>query len=1099
MDATESGPSPVGPLVEEFLERRRLGERPTLEEFVARFPELEAEIRRVFPALGLLEELGPGTVGAGATTADGPVGDAGPSSERLGDFRILREIGRGGMGVVYEAEQGSLGRRVALKVLPPGRLAGEEPLRRFEREAQAAARLHHTNIVPVFGSGREQGCAYYVMQLIRGRGLDRVIEELARLRRSLGAPADGEATVAGHDPEEAPQPGAIARSMLSGRFEKADGPPGGADAADAPTPPPAESEAGAASDSVSTSTASDLHLARGVARVGIQVAEALAYAHRQGVLHRDIKPSNLLLDEAGDVWVADFGLAKLAEGDDLTHTGEVVGTLRYMAPERFRGEGDGRSDQYSLGLTLYELLALRPAFDAPDRARLVRLVMEGDPPPLRKVAPSVPADLATIVAKAMSRRPEDRYPTAGALADDLRRWRDGSPISARPVGPLERLAKWARRNPALAASTGVAIGLAASLIAALAISNVRIRAAFGRAESALERAKVSARQAEQVIAFLTEDILGQADPEVNPVRDNLTVEEALDRAGDRIGHRFEGEPEVDAEIRYAIGRMYHQRGRNQKAEPHLRQAWETLGRAAGPEDPRTLRARLYFAVALQNLQRYEEAEGHLRELLRSPDEPRRILVIQSHLADLFWETGKLEEAEALQRRLVEGFGETDGPQAEMTLTMRLFLARVLSSRGALDEAEAILRDVVEIRRRTCEPQAPPRLGAQRQLASFLNAQGRFAEAEPILRETLEGYDQVYGPDHPHTLTTLGSLVISLWRLGRFAEAEPLSRRSCDAWMRTQGPDHPLGLSAMSVRALLMMDRGEFDRAEPLLREVLHTRERIQGPEHFDTAIAAMNLGRACRFRGQPAQAAALCRRGLETLRSKLGPDHPTTRTAADILAGCLLDAGRAPEAVAMLEGGVRERPEDPSALVRLALSLLASGDEAGYRARCAEGLGRLADPAGPDAVEVLRAGLLVSGAIDPARAVATAEAAAAREPKAAERRFLLGLALLRADRLGEAVDRLTEAADLDPTWTSVAQARAAAAIACARLGREAEALAWVARASDRRGDPARRIPAGWVLTPAASWRDRLVLDRLTREAAALALDPLVPANPFAPG
>ena len=196
-----------------------------------------------------------------------------------------------------------------------------------------------------------------------------------------------------------------------------------------------------------------------MARIGVQVAEALAYAHGQGVLHRDIKPSNLLLDREGNVWVADFGLAKATGTDDLTHTGDIVGTVRYMAPERFHGESDARSDLYALGLTLYELLALRPAFDESDRASLIRQVTQEDPPRLRRLNGRVPRDLETIIHKAIAREPGQRYASAKAMADDLARFLDGRPILARRVSTTERVYRWCRRNPVVAGLLGMVAAL----------------------------------------------------------------------------------------------------------------------------------------------------------------------------------------------------------------------------------------------------------------------------------------------------------------------------------------------------------------------------------------------------------------------------------------------------------------------------------------------------------------------------------------------------------------------------------------------------------------------------------------------------------------
>ncbi len=399
-------------LAESFFERYHRGERPSITEYIEKHPELGDAVRDLLPALVLMEELGSeagrraraaGTEGEGAR-------DHAAIPMQLGEHRILREVGRGGMGVVYEAVQETLGRRVALKVLPPENMRDEKRLERFLREARAAASLHHSNIVPVFGVGAHEGTHYYAMQFIRGQGLDQVIRELRRLREppAVTAPPGGDADASGV-------------LLLQG-------------------------DAGG-----STSSGQGTRYHTNAARVALQVAEALAYAHGEGVLHRDVKPSNLLLDAQGIVWVTDFGLAKAEGTEDLTQAGDLVGTLRYMAPERFRGKADARSDVYGLGLTLYELLTLTPAFEASERSDLVRKILEEQPAPPRKVDPLVPRDLETIVLKAIDKDPSGRYPTAAALAADLRRFLTGEPIQARPVSGLERAWRWCRRKPAVAA------------------------------------------------------------------------------------------------------------------------------------------------------------------------------------------------------------------------------------------------------------------------------------------------------------------------------------------------------------------------------------------------------------------------------------------------------------------------------------------------------------------------------------------------------------------------------------------------------------------------------------------------------------------------
>jgi len=414
-------------LAEEFVERHRGGERPSLSEYTERYPDLAGDIRELFPALVTIEKLKPAN---DACAPEATVSSEHTCPERLGDYRILREVGRGGMGVVYEAVQESLGRHVALKLLPSSASLNPTYLERFRREAKAAGRLHHTNIVPVFGVGECDHVSFYVMQYIQGEGLDKVLADVRRLRRPPGAGAVAP-----------PSEGSVAHSLVTGGF--------------APPTLVAARATNAHSDTSSgTSRLSmpgpEAEYYRGVARVGVQVADALAYAHAQGVLHRDIKPSNLMLELRGTVWVTDFGLAKAEGTEELTHTGDIVGTIRFMAPERFEGKSLPQSDIYGLGLTLYELLTLQPAFDDTNKGKLIDKVLHQPPVPPRKLDPRVPRDLETIVLKCLAKEPKERYGTAEAVAEDLRRFLADRPIHARRARATERTWRWCRRNPWLA-------------------------------------------------------------------------------------------------------------------------------------------------------------------------------------------------------------------------------------------------------------------------------------------------------------------------------------------------------------------------------------------------------------------------------------------------------------------------------------------------------------------------------------------------------------------------------------------------------------------------------------------------------------------------
>jgi WD40 repeat protein/serine/threonine protein kinase len=471
MGESTSGPDLFNVLADEFAERYRRGERPPLSEYAEKYPELAEQIHELFPALVAIEQFGSGADQAIGLTAPRPE-TAGPIPERLGDYRILREIARGGMGIVYEAVQESLGRHVALKVLPQYRLHDPNQLERFQREARAAAMLHHTNIVPVFGVGEHNGVHHYAMQYIQGQGLDAVLREVKRLRGFKPAePAPS--SVPGDDPRLA---ASVAIELVSGRFAGQSGAPLESASVTAPRPPsPGKDSAttalGAGPGPSSSASAilgpSGSSYYRSVARLVVQAAEALAYAHLHKLLHRDIKPSNLLLDLQGTIWVTDFGLVKAEGTDPLTQTGDIVGTLRYMAPERFRGQGDARSDVYALGLTLYEMLTLEPAFAADQRSLLIDKILHEEPSKPRQIDPRIPSDLETIALKAIARHPSDRYRTASELAEDLRRYLADRPILARRASALEQARRWCRRNPLLAASSATVV---AALVAVAALA-----------------------------------------------------------------------------------------------------------------------------------------------------------------------------------------------------------------------------------------------------------------------------------------------------------------------------------------------------------------------------------------------------------------------------------------------------------------------------------------------------------------------------------------------------------------------------------------------------------------------------------------------------
>ena len=463
-----------------YVEALEAGREPDRGQLLAAHPDLRQDLEAFLAGHDEVERLTAPLRASGLGAASGPVGpprdepnSPPPGLGEIGDFRLLREVGRGGMGVVYEAEQISLRRRVALKVLPFAAAIDPRRLQRFKTEALTAAHVQHEKIVPVYAVGCERGVHYYAMQFIEGQSLAALIGELRRLRDEQGSPPS---------PAEGEQDDRAVGFAGSGS--------GG--------------EATLAATTISRERSADRrrYFDR-AAGLGRQAALALEHAHQAGIVHRDVKPGNLLLDLRGQLWVTDFGLALVTGDAGLTITGEMLGTLRYASPEQVlarRGIVDHRSDVYSLGATLYELLTLRPPFEGRDRNALIRQIAEDDPAPPCDLDQTVPPELETIVLKALRKDPADRYGTAQELADDLRRFLDGRPILARRPTPAERLRAWSRRHPSIVGAAALALILlsAASMISTALVRREQARtlAEQRRAESAYVRERQRAEEAE---------------------------------------------------------------------------------------------------------------------------------------------------------------------------------------------------------------------------------------------------------------------------------------------------------------------------------------------------------------------------------------------------------------------------------------------------------------------------------------------------------------------------------------------------------------------------------------------------------------------------
>jgi hypothetical protein len=825
----------------------------------------------------------PATPTGPGVTLDLPAADR-PRREASGRFRILRPHARGGLGAVSVALDGELRRQVALKEIRPEHSHNPAARARFLLEAEVTGQLEHPGVVPVYGLGcYADGRPFYAMRFVQGDSLHDAIRQYHQ-----GAGGDR----------------GLAFRRLLGRF--------------------------------------------------VDVCNAVAYAHSKGVLHRDLKPGNVLLGPYGETLVVDWGLAKLLGepgvftpgGGDTpaaapltvfsgaasaeTAAGQVLGTPSYMAPEQAAGELEllgPATDVYGLGATLYHLLTGRAPVEGAVASDVLARVREGDFPRPRQVQAAIPPALEAVCLKAMALRPEDRYRSPRALAEELERWLADEPVQAYPEAMPARLRRQARRHPAALAATaalllaglvGLGLGLAAVRAEQQRTAGERDRAEenAATAHTAGDKAQQQADRASALNKFLLEDLLAEAAPEKNPRQKQVTVEAVLNKAAAKVDKAFPNQPEVEADVRQAVGQTYRQLGLYEEAQPQL-------------ERSLALRRQRLGADHLDTLEAVNE------------------------LAGLLQDQGKLAEAEALFRQNLEARHRVQGPDHPDMLTAENNLATLLRDQGKLVEAEALFHHNLEARRRVLGPDHINTLNAENNLAGLLQDQGKLAEAEPLYRHNLEARRRVQGPDHPNTLSVENNLAGQLWEQGKLTEALPLFRHNLEARRQVQGPDHPLTLTTVNNLAMLLQAQGKLAEALPLFRQNLEARRCVLGPDHPDTLGAVNNLAVLLRDQGKLTEALPLFRHNLGAYRRVLGPDHPNTLNAVNKLAGLLQDQGGLAEAEALArEALTRARQTLPAGHPGRADSLRVLGSILSDTGRATE-----AEPLLREALEQLRKGL----------------------------------------------------------------------------------------------------------------------------------------------
>ena len=612
------------------------------------------------------------------------------------------------------------------------------------------------------------------------------------------------------------------------------------------------------------------------------VAEAVHAAHAVGLVHRDLKPGNILVEEADDgalhPYVVDFGIARERAVSDLTVTGEVVGTPGYLSPEQARGANDTvdrRSDVYSLGVVLYELLSGELPHTGESNTELLVSLLGREPRPLRQVLPGVPADLEAVVMRCLEAEPEERYPSARELAEDLGRYLAGEPVQARPATALERLRKRARRNRAAAALAAVAGGVLVLLSAALAAGGVKytldLRHEKAAALAAQREAEAREAEAQEIAQFLA-GLFEVADP-ARSAGATVTAREILDRGAARLETDLAGQPVTRAAMMSVMGSVYGRLGLYEEGRRLLEGALALQRRELGLGHPRVADTLVRLGELLHSERTFGEASEMLRRALRirigqlGPDH-EQVATVRFLLARCLREEGELAQAEHLLREALDVLSRERGPDHPTVLSALAAQASIVQSRGDPGSAAALYAELLERQRRSLGPSSAALGSSLNNLAYALRLDGDFAGAERYYRQALDLTERLHGGSHPHTLTVLQNLAGVVHLQGDDDEVERLLRRKVELERSNLPPDHwRLGSSLVSGLGRALMRRGSYREAEPVLREGIAILETALGPDH-SWAITSRGILAACLLgQGREAEGGELVRSSLEALEA----------------------------------------------------------------------------------------------------------------------------------------------------------------------------------------------------------------------------------------
>lgn len=820
------------------------------------------------------QPAGDTTVGYGRPQHDGDAAFAGP--RRIGQYHVLRKLGEGGMGVVYEARQENPHRRVAVKVVRGGFFVNEESVRSFKREIETLARFNHPNIATIYESGcTDDGSYYFAMELVDG-------ETLADYMAKRG-PADSDEEIG-------------VRLKLFGTITDA------------------------------------VHYAhqRGVIHRDLKPSNIMVVAQPSAQGDDSTGRGSQTGGRIPAVKLLDFGLARIVEGDaglgtSATDAGQIKGTLAYMSPEQARGDPAGidvRTDVYALGVILYEMLAgVRPyEVSRAAIAEAVRVICEEAPQPLRRArmgTARLDQDIETIVLRSLEKDRDQRYDSAAALAEDVSRYLTSQPILARAPSATYQLRKFAARNRAL---VGAILAGVIVLIAGAAVST-----AFGIREASQRRLAEQARSDLEAVVEFQSGMLDNMDPEgvgrrlIADLRQRIAAagrtrgwperrikeleasfsdavtgvnstdlalrlidEEILGRATKTISERFKERPLIDARLRDTIGETYSVLGLYRPAEAQLRQALEKRRDLLGSVNPDTLLSTKHLSFLYMKQGRYKQAldlaetglELHRRVL---GEDNRETLASAYNLALIYAALARHGEAErlltktlAVQRRVL---GETHTD----TMNSMSALGASYREQGRVEAAEKQNAETLELRRRVLGPEHAATLESLNNLATVLAQRGRHHESAALFSESLAVCRRVHGEEHPDTLSIMENLAIDYSNLNRYAESEKLQLRVLELRRRVLGTEHPATLISMNNLSILYFKQGRRAEAEKLDRENLATRLRVLGEDHSDTLISMNNLAVLCRDTGRSREAETLFQKALEIRRRVSGFSHPATQ------------------------------------------------------------------------------------------------------------------------------------------------------------------------------------------------------------------------------